>query len=95
MRSDLERRLTRAELTYAEVGGTAAALPPGYHHLRRSVVTGAGAASKMPSPKRSRSEVHLRGKQNDAPAASKRDSTVCYGDPAALQRADSAMTEVG
>jgi uncharacterized protein (UPF0548 family) len=44
MSSDLQRRLTTAELTYAEVGRTAGALPPGYHHLRRSVTIGAGSA---------------------------------------------------
>jgi uncharacterized protein (UPF0548 family) len=44
MRSDLERKLTKAELTYVEVGRTAGALPPGYHHLRRSVVIGIGSA---------------------------------------------------
>jgi uncharacterized protein (UPF0548 family) len=30
------------ELTYPEVGATAAALPPGYHHLSRSRVVGRG-----------------------------------------------------
>jgi len=43
MSSDLELRLTKAELTYDQVGRTAGWLPPGYHHLRRSVVIGAGS----------------------------------------------------
>ena len=43
--ADLERRLTTAELTYAEVGRTSGALPPGYHHVRRSVTIGAGSAA--------------------------------------------------
>ena len=33
------------ELTYAEVGRTAGALPPGYHHVRRSVTIGVGSAA--------------------------------------------------
>jgi uncharacterized protein (UPF0548 family) len=37
------RRLREAELTYREAGQTAGALPPGYHHLRRSAVIGSGA----------------------------------------------------
>lgn len=32
----------RAPLTYPEIGGTAGALPSGYHHLRRSAVIGHG-----------------------------------------------------
>jgi len=35
-------RLALAELTYREVGATKGALPPGYHHLRRSRVIGSG-----------------------------------------------------
>ncbi|MFT4395160.1 DUF1990 family protein [Gordonia lacunae] len=33
----------RSALTYPEVGATSGALPPGYHHLRRSRVVGSGA----------------------------------------------------
>ncbi len=40
--ADLADRLSRAELTYREVGQTAGPLPPGYHHLRRSAVIGHG-----------------------------------------------------
>jgi uncharacterized protein (UPF0548 family) len=36
-------RLREAELTYGEAGQTAGALPPSYHHLRRSSVIGSGA----------------------------------------------------
>ena len=42
MSSDLERALSRAELTYAEAGRTAGSLPGGYHHVRRSTVIGVG-----------------------------------------------------
>jgi uncharacterized protein (UPF0548 family) len=45
MSSDLERRLTRAKLTYAEVGRTAGGLPPGCHHLQRTVTIGVGGAA--------------------------------------------------
>jgi uncharacterized protein (UPF0548 family) len=45
MSADLERRLTTAELTYAEVGRTAGTLPPGYHHVRRCVTIGVGSAA--------------------------------------------------
>jgi uncharacterized protein (UPF0548 family) len=45
MSSELERELTRAELTYAEAGRTADAMPAGYHHVRRSAVIGAGGAA--------------------------------------------------
>ncbi len=34
--------LLGADLTYAEVGGTRGDLPPGYQHLRRSLVVGVG-----------------------------------------------------
>ena len=34
--------LLGADLTYAEVGGTRGDLPPGYQHLRRSLVVGIG-----------------------------------------------------
>jgi uncharacterized protein (UPF0548 family) len=40
---ELEARLRQAEFTYAETGQTMGALPPGYHHLRRSVIIGSGA----------------------------------------------------
>ena len=42
MAADLADRLAAAELTYQEVGQTAGRLPPGYHHLRRTVTAGAG-----------------------------------------------------
>jgi uncharacterized protein (UPF0548 family) len=45
MSSDLESRLSRAELTYSEVGQTAGSLPAGYHYLRRSAVVGAGSGA--------------------------------------------------
>lgn len=45
MSSALERRLTEAALTYAEVGQTAGSLPQGFRHLRRSQVIGAGTAA--------------------------------------------------
>ncbi len=45
MSSALQRRLTAADLTYAEVGQTAGPLPPGYHHVHRSVAVGAGSAA--------------------------------------------------
>jgi len=35
--------LRDAELTYREIGRTAGVLPPGYRHLRRGAVIGAGA----------------------------------------------------
>lgn len=37
-------RLSSAELTYPEVGSTAAEPPPGYHHLREERAIGRGAA---------------------------------------------------
>jgi uncharacterized protein (UPF0548 family) len=43
MSAELASRLALAELTYQDVGGTSGALPDGYHHLRRSMVIGAGA----------------------------------------------------
>jgi uncharacterized protein (UPF0548 family) len=43
MPAALASRLRAAELTYSEAGQTAGALPPGYHHLHRSVVIGSGA----------------------------------------------------
>jgi uncharacterized protein (UPF0548 family) len=43
MPAELAGKLGKAELTYREVGQTAGALPPGYHHLRRSAVIGSGA----------------------------------------------------
>jgi uncharacterized protein (UPF0548 family) len=43
MSAELASRLGSAELTYQDVGGTRGALPTGYHHLRRSLVIGAGA----------------------------------------------------
>jgi uncharacterized protein (UPF0548 family) len=43
MPADLAGRLAVAELTYPEVGQTAAGrLPPGYRHLRRTVAAGSG-----------------------------------------------------
>ena len=42
MPADLADRLAAAELTYQEVGQTAGRLPPGYHHLRRTVTAGSG-----------------------------------------------------
>jgi uncharacterized protein (UPF0548 family) len=45
MSAALEGKLADAELTYVQVGQTAAALPPGYHHMCRSVVIGAGRAA--------------------------------------------------
>jgi uncharacterized protein (UPF0548 family) len=44
MSAGLASRLASAELTYQDVGGTSGALPAGYHHLRRSLVIGVGAA---------------------------------------------------
>lgn len=43
MAPELASRLRAAELTYSEAGHTARVLPPGYHHLRRSVLVGSGA----------------------------------------------------
>jgi Domain of unknown function (DUF1990) len=43
MSAELASRLASAELTYQDVGGTSGVLPDGYHHLRRSLVIGAGA----------------------------------------------------
>ena len=43
MPAALAVRLRAADLTYAEAGATAGVLPPGYHHLRRSVGIGSGA----------------------------------------------------
>jgi uncharacterized protein (UPF0548 family) len=43
MPAALASRLRAAELTYSEAGQSAGALPPGYHHLHRSVVIGSGA----------------------------------------------------
>ncbi len=42
MSAVLASRLAAAELTYAEVGATRGALPPGYHHLSRSRFLGSG-----------------------------------------------------
>jgi uncharacterized protein (UPF0548 family) len=42
MPAALADRLRAADLTYAEAGATAGVLPPGYHHLRRTVVIGSG-----------------------------------------------------
>jgi uncharacterized protein (UPF0548 family) len=42
---EVEARLRAAELTYDHVGSTAAALPAGYHHLRRRKVIGRGDVS--------------------------------------------------
>jgi uncharacterized protein (UPF0548 family) len=36
-------RLREADLTYPEAGATAGGLPPGYHHLHRTVTLGSGA----------------------------------------------------
>jgi uncharacterized protein (UPF0548 family) len=36
-------RLRDAEFTYPEAGATAGRLPPGYHHLHRTVTLGSGA----------------------------------------------------
>ena len=41
---DVEARLRRADLTYDQVGRTSGVLPPGYHHLKRQMVIGRGAA---------------------------------------------------
>lgn len=43
MPAALADRLREADLTYAEAGATAGLLPPGYHHLRRTVAVGSGA----------------------------------------------------
>jgi uncharacterized protein (UPF0548 family) len=43
MAAGLADRLRNAGLTYSDVGRTAGALPPGYHHQRRSAVIGSGA----------------------------------------------------
>lgn len=43
MPAALADRLRAADLTYAEPGATAGVLPPGYRHLRRTVVIGSGA----------------------------------------------------
>jgi uncharacterized protein (UPF0548 family) len=43
MTAALADRLRAADLTYPEAGATAGVLPPGYHHLRRTVVIGSGA----------------------------------------------------
>jgi uncharacterized protein (UPF0548 family) len=45
MNAELAERLGAADLTYHEVGQTACHLPPGYHHLRRTVVAGHGEAA--------------------------------------------------
>jgi uncharacterized protein (UPF0548 family) len=42
MSAELAGQLASADLTYAEVGATQGALPPGYHHLRGSRVIGSG-----------------------------------------------------
>jgi uncharacterized protein (UPF0548 family) len=42
MPAALVARLTAAELTYPQAGATGGVLPPGYHHLRRSVTIGSG-----------------------------------------------------
>ena len=42
MPAALADRLREAELTYSELGATAGVLPPGYHHLRRTVAIGSG-----------------------------------------------------
>lgn len=42
MPAALAGRLRGADLTYPEVGATAGPLPPGYHHLRRTVAIGSG-----------------------------------------------------
>jgi uncharacterized protein (UPF0548 family) len=36
-------RLREADLTYPEAGATTGGLPPGYHHLHRTVTLGSGA----------------------------------------------------
>jgi uncharacterized protein (UPF0548 family) len=38
----LAGRLREADLTYREAGATEGVLPPGYHHLHRSVMIGSG-----------------------------------------------------
>ena len=43
MTAALADRLRAADLTYPEAGATTGVLPPGYHHLRRTVVIGSGA----------------------------------------------------
>jgi uncharacterized protein (UPF0548 family) len=43
MAGGLADRLRSLELSYGEAGRTAGVLPPGYHHLHRSVVIGSGA----------------------------------------------------
>lgn len=40
--ADVAGQLSRAALTYREIGGTAGLLPRGYRHLDRSVVIGSG-----------------------------------------------------
>ena len=42
MSGQLASQLASADLTYEDVGATQAALPLGYHHLRRSRVIGLG-----------------------------------------------------
>jgi uncharacterized protein (UPF0548 family) len=42
MSAQLASQLESAHLTYDDVGATRGALPPGYHHLRRSRVLGSG-----------------------------------------------------
>lgn len=45
MSRQLASQLSSAELTYDHVGATRGALPPGYHHVRRSRVIGSGSDS--------------------------------------------------
>lgn len=78
MAAEVADRLRGAELTYREAGRTASVLPPGYHHLRRSAVTGsgpqtfAGAAAALFSW-----QVHLRaGLQVSASSAIAEPGTV-------------------
>ncbi len=42
MPAALANRLREADLTYPEAGATTGLLPPGYHHLRRTVTIGHG-----------------------------------------------------
>lgn len=43
MPAALADRPREADLTYPGAGATAGLLPPGYHHLRRTVAIGSGA----------------------------------------------------
>jgi uncharacterized protein (UPF0548 family) len=71
MAAGLAERLSAAELTYREAGQTAGRLPPGYHHLRRSVAAGSGDGTFEDATRALFGwQVHLRaGLRVTAPAA--------------------------